>query len=168
MQRIIVVVVTVSLLAAVSLFLGGAPGAATDATMPAADAQTVWTYITKTNPYTDWPPFPGHEGLYPGKSPHGAYLKLTVNKPALLAIAAMQTDMPAGAILVKENYAKDKKTLVAVTLMYKVSGYNPEGGDWFWAKYGAQGKVAAQGKVQSCIDCHRSVKDTGWIFTQPK
>jgi hypothetical protein len=168
MKRFIAIAAAVGLLAAMSFLIGGPLSAATDETMPAADAQAVWTYITETNPYTEWPPFPGHEGLYPGESPHGAYLKLYVNKPALLAIAAMKTDLPEGAILVKENYAEDRETLVAVTPMYKVGGYNPEGGDWFWAKYGADGQVAAEGKVASCIDCHRSVKDNDWIFTKPQ
>jgi len=30
--------------------------------------------------------------------------------------------------------------------MYKVAGYNPGAGDWFWAKYSPQGKADKFGK----------------------
>ena len=131
------------------------------------EAQGVWKYITDTNPYTQWRFFPGYEGIYPGQSPHGAYLKLYVNDPAYRA-AKNKTAMPDGAILVKENYGKDKQTLKAVTPMYKVDGYNPPADDWFWAKYGPKGKVMAAGKVNSCIQCHRSAKGDDYLFTEPK
>ena len=76
--------------------------------------------------------------------------------------------MPNGAIVVKENYGEDKETLMAVTPMYKVQGYNPDAGDWFWAKYGPDGKVETAGKVESCIDCHNAGKAGNYIFTEPK
>ena len=122
--------------------------------LPPAEAEAFWTYITQTHPYTEWEFWPGYEGIYPGKSPHGAYLKLYANDIAIDAAKAGK-DMPYGAILVKENYSKDEETLMAVTPMYKVEGYNPEAGDWYWVKYGPDGKAAAEGKVQGCIDCHR-------------
>ena len=76
--------------------------------------------------------------------------------------------MPYGAIIVKENYGKDKKTLMAITPMYKLKGYNPEAGDWFWVKYDSSGKVLKAGKVKGCIDCHRTQEDKGWLFTPAK
>lgn len=135
--------------------------------LPAAEGKAVWQYISKDNPYTNWSLWPGHKGMYPGKSPHGAFLKLYANDVAIEA-AKQGKPMPDGAILVKENYAKDKKTLAAITPMYKKKGFNPEAGDWFWAKYGPKGKVMASGKVQSCIDCHAARKAQDWIFTKTK
>ncbi|MCF8129027.1 MAG: cytochrome P460 family protein [Deltaproteobacteria bacterium] len=134
---------------------------------PVPRGNAVWTYISETNPYETWDYWPGHEGMYPGKSPHGAFLKLYANKMAIEA-ARKGEPMPSGAILVKENYGKDKKTLVAITPMYKVLGYNPENGDWFWAKYEANGTIAAEGMVDSCIQCHLSAKQNDYIFTKPK
>lgn len=131
--------------------------------MPKAEAEPFWTYITETSPYTSWPMWPGKDGIYPGQSPHGAYLKLYVNKPALEALKKDEP-MPEGAIIVKENYGKDQKTLKAITPMYLKKGYNPDGGDWFWAKYGGKGEVMAAGKVDSCIKCHKVQKD--WLFTE--
>jgi len=136
--------------------------------MPAAEGEAFWTYISETNPYTEWKHWPGYEEMYPGTSPHGAFLKLYVNDVAYQAIQEGKTMMPEGAIIVKENYSEDKSTLMAVTPMYKMEGFNPEGGDWFWGRYGADGNVMASGKVKGCIDCHKKKKEKDWIFTESK
>lgn len=135
---------------------------------PGTNAADFWTYITKTSPYTKWKLWPGHEAMHPGQSPHGAFLMVYVNKPALEAIEKKMTAMPDGAIIVKENYAEDKKTLVALTPMYKVKGYNPEAGDWYWTEYGPKGNEMASGKVDACIECHAKQKDKDYIFTWAK
>ena len=135
--------------------------------LPPTEAEAFWTYITMTDPYTKWDFWPGKEGIYPGKSPHGAFLKLYANDIAIKAAKAGMKTMPSGAILVKENYGKDKATLMAVTPMYKVAGYNPEGGDWFWSKYSPDGKIDAAGKPKGCLQCHGAVKANDWIFTAP-
>jgi hypothetical protein len=135
--------------------------------LPPADAAKLWTYMTETNSYKGWEFWPGYEGIYPGKSPHGKFLKLYAN-PIAIKAAKEGKSMPDGAILVKENYGKDKKTLMAVTPMYRIKGYNPEGGDWFWVKYGPDGKVLKAGKPKGCIDCHGVQKNKDWLFTQPK
>ena len=132
-----------------------------------ADPGKVWTHITECNPYLGWGTWPGYPGIYPGKSPHGVFLKLYANGLALKA-AREGKPMPNGAIIVKENYGKDQKTLMAITPMYKVKGYNPDAADWFWAKYLPDGTVAKSGKVQGCIDCHRTREDKDWLFTTPK
>jgi hypothetical protein len=54
---------------------------------------------------------------------------------------------------------------MAVTPMYRMKGFNPEGGDWYWAKYGADGSVMKSGKVEGCIQCHSVQKAKDWIFT---
>ena len=144
----------------------GSPGDESSS-LPSPEAKTFWTYIDQVNPYTEWNYFPGYEGMYPGKSPHGAYLKLYANEAAYRA-AKNGEKMPDGAILVKENYAKDKETLAAITPMYKVKGYNPTAGNWFWAKYGPDGKAAVSGKVDSCIKCHNAAKGNDYLFTKPR
>ncbi len=135
------------------------------AQMPKADATDFYNYITKVSPYQKWALWPGHEAMHPGQSPHGAFLKIYVNKPAHEAIVKKMKVMPDGAIIVKENYDKDKKTLVALTPMYKVKGFDPESGDWFWAEYGPKGETMASGKVQMCIDCHAKVKASDYLVT---
>jgi hypothetical protein len=55
---------------------------------------------------------------------------------------------------------------MAITPMYLEKGYNPDAGDWFWAKYGPEGEVMSSGKVEGCIGCHRT-RDN-WLFTEKK
>jgi hypothetical protein len=130
--------------------------------MPAPDGKTLWTYITEVNPYQGWAIWPGYMELAEGQSPHGAWLRVYANGVAMKAAREGKDMMPDGAIIVKDNYAEDKKTLAAITPMYRVKGYNPEGGDWFWVKYGPDGEVMAEGKVKGCIDCHKAADD--WRF----
>lgn len=145
----------------VFFLLGAAVFAIAAGHMPKTEGEPFWTYISETSSYAEWDTWPGKPGLYPGTSPHGAFLKLFVNDVALKALNE-GADMPDGAIIVKENYSKDKK-LMAITPMYLKKGYNPEAGDWFWAKYGPDGEVMAAGKVEGCINCHRTRSD--WLFT---
>ncbi len=56
-------------------------------------------------------------------------------------------------IEVKENYSPSHE-LKAITVMYKIKGYNPDDGDWFWVKYSAKGKTLKAGKPGGCIGCH--------------
>ena len=104
---------------------------------------------------------------YPGKSPHGKFLKLYPNAPVLKAAREGKT-MPEVAIIVKEDYGEDKKTPMAITPMYKVKGYNPEAGDCFWGQYDPKGKALKEGNVKGCFDCHRTQEAKGWLFSEPK
>jgi hypothetical protein len=135
--------------------------------LPLTDPGDLWSYITKTDPYRGWGLWTGYEGMYRGKSPHGSYIKLYGN-PIALKAPREGNPMPNGAIIVKENYGADQKTLMAITTMYKVNGYNAEAGDWFWVKYASNGNVFKSGKIEECINCHRTQEAKGWLFTAPK
>jgi len=141
---------------------------------PPPEASSVWEYITQADPYLNWAFYPPKDGLYPSmrrgltpaKNPHGAYLKLYGNETAIqTAKEAHDKPMPHGAILVIEDYDKDKVTLKSVMSIYKVAGYNPAEGDWFWGRYGPDGRVMDSGKVESCIECHRTQEWHDWRFT---
>lgn len=162
MKRLWITAAAIAAVFAVQLVSAGMHGE-----MPPADGERLWDYITEENPYKDWEPFPGYEEMYEGKSPHGDYLRLYANDIAVKA-AKQGEPMPDRAILVKENYAEDRQTLMAVTPMYRIQGYNPQAGDWFWVKYGPDGKIAAEGKVEGCIKCHTVKKDQDYIFSQPR
>ena len=147
------------------LFASGLALAA-GSTLPNADGQAVYDYITKTNPYQAWPLYPGKDKLYKGAHPHGALLTTYVSKGAHAAITARAGQFPDGSFIIKENYMPDK-TLGAVTVMYRVKGYDPEAGDWFWAKYKADGAIEKEGKVAGCIGCHAAAINNDWVFTGP-
>lgn len=124
------------------------------------DPAAVWKEITETSDYTKWSFWPDHKGMQPGKAPHGPFHKVYVND---LALNAKTVPFPDGAIVVKENYSKEKK-LAAITIMKKIKGYNPEGGDWYWVKYSPEGKADKAGKVQGCIKCHGAHKMNDYVF----
>ncbi len=124
----------------------------------------MWKHITVKEPYTKWKLWPGTEKMYEGTQPHGAFLTTYVTKGARKVIEKKKGKFSQGAIIVKENYMPDK-TLAAITVMYKAKGYNPEAGDWFWAKFKPDGSVEKEGKVGGCIKCHSAKADNDWVFT---
>lgn len=134
-----------------------------DANLPPADPQLLYKYITAENRYDTWSLWPGKEKLYQGKPPHGAFLTTYLNVTALQSMEAGMV-MADGAIIVKENYSPEKE-LAAITVMYKVEGYNRAAGDWLWVKYKGDGTVQKAGKVEGCINCHGSKSENDYIFT---
>lgn len=135
----------------------------TQVPVPGPNAEKLYEYIVRYKPYTDWELWPKKGKFYMGTEPHGSLLTTFVNDAAFHSLFEKK-GMTDGSIIVKENYTADKK-FVALTVMYKITGYNPEAGDWFWAKYSPEGKAEASGKVKGCIDCHGKMKDNNYIFT---
>ncbi len=120
------------------------------AEMPEPDGDVLWNYISTESPYTEWSYWPDHQGMQDGRAPHGPKHKVFVNKQAL---ESASPPLQYGSIEVKENYSKADE-LKAITVMYKVKGYNPDDGDWFWVKYDPTGKTLKAGKPIGCIGCH--------------
>ena len=133
---------------------------------PAADGKAVIEYLNQQKYQDNWQLWPGKSELYKGTHPHGAFLTTYVSAGAYKAIEEKAGGIPDGGFIVKENYSPEKK-LAAVTVMYKKSGYNPEGGDWFWLKYAPDGKIEKEGKVGGCIGCHSAVQTNDWLFIGP-
>jgi hypothetical protein len=124
------------------------------------NAADLYNMFTEDTPYMEWSFWPNAEGLLEGKGPHGAFIKNYVNPKA---INPSGDAYPFGSLIVKENYGPDT-TLAKLTVMYKVKGYNPDEGDWFWAVYGADGSVGAEGKIEGCIGCHRARRSQDHVF----
>ena len=76
----------------------------------------------------------------------------------------------SGSVLVKENYAADGKTLMAITTMYRAKNYDTAGTGWYWTKYNPDGSVALKdgmrlaGKVKGCIECHSGAGGGDYAF----
>lgn len=117
-------------------------------------------YITVADPYTEWQTWPDK-----GKAPHGHGIFITthVNRSAFKSITEKK-GMADGSIIVVENYTADK-TLAGLTTMYKLGGYNPEAGDWYWIEATPTGRVLRFGKAQPCIDCHSAQAGNDYIWT---
>ena len=129
------------------------------ADMPSPDPDALWNYISKVSPYKEWSFWPDHQGMQPGRAPHGPLHKVYVNDRALNSV---RPPVQYGSIAVKENYDKAKE-LKAITVMYKVNGYNPKDGGCFWAKYTLDGKAGPFGKPQGCIGCHGTMAKNDFI-----
>ncbi len=154
MKKIAISVLTLA--AAAVLFMGFGPASE----MPGPDAAALWEYITKESPYKDWGFWDDHQDIQSGNSPHGPFHRVYVNETLLKADGA---PVPYGAIQVKESFDSNKKP-TALTVMYKVEGFNPESGDWFWARYTLDGKAGPAGKVQGCIGCHAVKEGNDYIL----
>lgn len=135
---------------------------------PGADASKLYTYIMRPKPYySSWSLMPGEKKMQSTRDPHGSFMTCYVNDKALKSIKK-KTGLAGGSIIISENYGADKK-LESLTVMYKIKGYNPESGDWFWAKYGPNnGYVLASGKVDECVACHSSQKDNDFVHSAVK
>ncbi len=154
-----------ALVLAAALVAAAACSSAAVRTSPGdVSGESLWNALQSQEYARTWNLWPGKPRLYRGREPHGALLTTYVNGPAREAILSHRGRMPAGAIVVKENYRPDR-TLAAITVMWKVPGYNPDAGDWFWAKYAPDGTVLKQGKVAGCINCHRAAADNDYLYT---
>ena len=121
-----------------------------------------WQYLLDSK-YRNWAPMPGKtDGFAEGGSPHGALIKIYMNRTA----AANPMEMPESSIIVKENFSPAKE-LKAITVMYKTNG-------WYWIKYFPNGNVGTgppekggmklAGRVKSCIDCHAAADGGDYVF----
>jgi hypothetical protein len=108
--------------------------------------------------------WPGKDAFCTGNEPHGMFLTTYVNELALDAITNRSGRMPAGAVVVKENYMPDRM-LAAVTAMYKSGGYNADFGDWFFVRRLADGTFEASGRVAMCQGCHAQRAANDYLFT---
>jgi hypothetical protein len=132
--------------------------------LPDTTGAAMLQYLTEQDYQEAWELWPGKGELYEGTEPHGMLLTTYLNQAALEALNDKAGSMPDGAIIVKENYMPDG-TYDAMTVMYKVQGYNPDHNDWFFTKIGADGKVQAEGQVEGCQACHSTQRDNDYIYT---
>ncbi|GAB4258467.1 MAG: hypothetical protein Kow0092_06090 [Deferrisomatales bacterium] len=160
---------TPSLLLASALAVALAAGCAAVEPQPGpakASGSALWASLQAQDYRAHWKMWPGKTALYPGREPHGALLTTYVNDVALGAIQGKKGAMGPGAIVVKENYTPARQ-LAAITVMWKIPGYNPAAGDWFWVKYGPNGGIQKEGKVPGCIGCHSGAAGNDYLFTGP-
>ncbi len=134
------------------------------AQLPDTAGAALWTYLQNADYRNNWKLWPGKGKLYMGREPHGALLTTYINETAGTALMDKAGSMPAAAIIVKENYMPDS-TLAAITVMYKVPGYDPGNNNWFWAKFGPAGEVQVEGRGQGCIACHGAERANDFVFT---
>ncbi|MER3513297.1 MAG: hypothetical protein C4310_01895 [Chloroflexota bacterium] len=165
-RRLILLAGAVALIVAAC---GGQPAAQ----LPATDGKALFTYISQTRPYKQWGTWPKDQWndfttLLKSGAPHGGVVRIYVNDIALNAARDFKGQLPEGSIIVKENYTGNDPAspgnLDALTVMYKVKGYDPEHNDWFWLKVTPDGKVDAEGKVGMCYGCHAQEGNKDYVL----
>jgi hypothetical protein len=125
----------------------------------------VWAHLEGEAYAANWDLYPGRGELYTGAMPHGMLLTTYVNSIAAEGLASGAELLPAGSIIVKENYMPDS-TFAATTVMYKVPGFDADNNDWWWLKQLADGTVEASGRGVGCISCHRGVAAMDYVWTK--
>jgi len=129
-------------------------------------AEATWAEI---NGYESWSQLDPWVGIQASTDVHGDYVQIWANGVAESTVtAAAGGDMPDGAITVKEGYSDEAGSSInAITVMKKMSGYDSANGDWFYARYTADGTVtmAGQSAVDMCVGCHAAGQDSVRAWT---
>jgi len=100
---------------------------------------------------------------------HNAFIDIHANDLGQKAYIQKVKVFPVGAELLKPLYAdKRRKKLVRLVIMVKKEqGYDSENGDWWYGVYDKTGKEAwYQGRINSCIQCHKIAKESDYLFTE--
>jgi cytochrome P460 len=126
-------------------------------------AKVLWDRFTVESDYTDYGFWPGHTGVNPGQSPHGVFHRIYVNRTLLAALPIARLSAPDGALIVKDNLNAARQ-LDSITVMAKIDGYDPENGNWYWAKYEPDGTVQVAGALSGCITCHEGVAANDYVI----
>ncbi len=153
----------------------GEEAAETTAAVSAPDTTgaAIWAHLQGSSYQTTWQLWPEKGRLYTGQQPHGMLLTTYLNDVAYEALTGGggATEMPAGAIIVKENYMPDS-TLAAVTTMFKAAGYNADHNDWFFTKHLPSGELdkaengmQLEGRLPGCQSCHVGRQANDYLFT---
>ncbi len=134
-----------------------------DRTTPTA--AKLFALVNEADPYLDWAQFPDVQGTVPSTAPHGPMARIFINALVEESLDDFDGALLDGAIIVKENLGESTSEKAdALTIMWKVSGFDPENNDWFWANITPDGEVNAEGKIEGCINCHTAARANDFIF----
>ena len=81
------------------------------------------------------------------------------------AVAA--ATFPEGALVVKEHLDEEGAP-DGYTMMFKgPPGTNDEANEWWFARVTPDGALAENGAVGFCMNCHRAVEQSDWLYGVP-
>lgn len=129
----------------------------TDGSSDEAIAADLWTAMSG---YSSWSQLDDWSGVVASADgTHGAYVQIWANDLAYDALVAGSA-VPDGGIVVKEGYNDEAGTdLNGITAMQKITGYDADNGDWFWAMYDTAGAASVTGAASGCYGCHSAYDD---------
>ena len=127
--------------------------------------EVLWERIAQTFDYHSYSYWPGHKGVREGQAPHGPFHSIYINRTLRESLPDSDAIAEIGSIIVKDSLNASRE-LTSITVMVKVDGYDPDNGDWFWAKYSPVGTVQAEGSPKGCIACHAGMAHNDYIIVK--
>lgn len=101
------------------------------------------------------------------RGPHGDHwIHVLVNATGRKAMETGQGEYPVGSLILKQKFfdALGKRTDFYTGMRKREPGYNPTLNDWEFFTLNATGKkITSQGKLKSCMDCHRPYVATDYV-----
>lgn len=96
------------------------------------------------------------------------WVDIHVNERARDTYLAADSPYAECAMIVKPEFRdKSASSVRKLTLMVKMpAGYDPDHADWWYGAADPNGEVIGGGKINSCIRCHRRVKETDYTFSR--
>jgi hypothetical protein len=144
-----------------------------------AFGQKLWTAMDGY--MSNWPI---HTDYYPGRSPHGKFLKTYYSMVDIdgKPYHAIVKNNYGGADITMDKLSKSPdQYLVAITVMVqREAGYDPDNDNWYWIKYDKDGSISknekgvalagrvAKGMDSGCIACHASAKGNDYFFSNDR
>lgn len=116
---------------------------------------------------------------YEGTEPHGFQLATTIGSATVgghEGVLVIKKNFGPAGVTRDEVLAAPDKHLGAITVMFKRPGYDPETGDWFYAKYLPDGSLDKNPKGMmlaglvgknadaGCIACHQNADGDDYLF----
>lgn len=94
------------------------------------------------------------------------YCEVHTNKKATETMQSGDGIYPVGSIIIKSKFAGENAEKPELyTIMRKMEkGYDEKHGDWEYAVVNGMGnRILAQGKIESCISCHKNYGSTDYV-----
>ena len=144
------------------------PARATRPQTPEEFYDTFWRYLVKKDAaYNTWKALDHEPPKEEVENPHGSVSRTYANEVA----AKDPENLPAGSILVREDY-DDKRKRQSISVLYRVKDYDKEHANWYYLRFTETGAVMKgqdikplAGKVASCIACHAKADGKDYAFS---
>lgn len=122
-----------------------------------------FTFVTQTQPFSGYAPFPnlnvGPDGTLPASSAHQPLIRVVLNAVAAGALQNGRlppgTAFPDGSVIFKEVLSSSRVVSVDA-VMYKDRTNTNAGNGWLWAEYRPDGGVdfSMTNRGSACTGCH--------------
>jgi hypothetical protein len=109
--------------------------------------------------------FPALNQALRRSGPHGNVMVRThLDTAAMATLNNKSYPYANGAEIVKQSHRTADGPIETVYMMKKIAGYDPDNGDWFYARTNAEGTVADRGRIQMCISCHKGASNKDYVY----